>query len=159
MSFIKKINILLLLLLAISCSDSEEITDPGEQTRGYQVEIRDSEGFNFLLFLPENESQKINNKYPTILFLHGIGELGNDLQKLKQEGLPKILDGDKNFPFIVISPQCPSSTEWYYTNEDNVRAINNMLDDAIKRFPIDTNRIYITGLSMGGIGAWYFAHA
>ena len=157
MSFIKKINILLLLLLAISCSDSEEITDPGEQTRGYQVEIRDSEGFNFLLFLPENESQKINNKYPTILFLHGIGELGNDLQKLKQEGLPKILDGDKNFPFIVISPQCPSSTEWYYTNEDNVRAINNMLDDAIKRFPIDTNRIYITGLSMGGIGAWYFA--
>ncbi len=58
---------------------------------------------------------------------------------------------------MVISPQCPLSTEWYYTNEDNVRSINIMLDDAIKRYPIDTNRIYLTGLSMGGIGTWYFA--
>lgn len=146
-----------MLMLFIGCSNSDSVTENEQGTKAYQVEIRDTEGFNFLLFLPENESQKINDKYPAILFLHGIGELGNDLQILKREGLPKILDGDKNFPFIVISPQCPSSTEWYYTNEDNVRALNSMLDDAVKRFPIDTNRIYITGLSMGGIGTWYFA--
>ena len=158
-----KINLVIAAIMSLvvvmisSCSDDDEITKSKDYDRAYQVEIRDSEGFNFLLFLPENESEKINDKYPTILFLHGIGELGSDLQVLKREGLPKILDGDKNFPFIVISPQCPSSTEWYYTNEDNVRAMNNMLDDAIKRFPIDTSRIYITGLSMGGIGTWYYS--
>ena len=148
---------MILLSALLCCSNADDVTKPDSTTKAQQVEIRDSEGFNFLLFTPENESQKINGKYPTILFLHGIGERGNDLQLLKREGLPKILDGDKNFPFIVISPQCPSSTEWYYMNEDNVRALNSMLDDAVKRFPIDTNRIYITGLSMGGIGAWYFA--
>lgn len=149
--------VIILLLAMISCSNSDDVTKPGTTEKAFQAEVRDSEGYNFLLFMPENESQKVEGKYPTILFLHGIGERGNDLQILKKEGLPKILDGDKNFPFIVISPQCPSTTEWYYTNEDNVRALNSMLDDAVKRFPIDTNRIYITGLSMGGIGTWYFA--
>jgi len=143
-------------MLFLSCNSEDSVTQKDNQ-KGFQVEIRDSEGYNFLFFLPQNESESINGKLPAILFLHGIGERGNDLQILKREGLPKILDGDKNFPFIVISPQCPLSTEWYYTNEDNIRSINIMLDDAIKRFPIDTTRIYITGLSMGGIGTWYFA--
>jgi predicted peptidase len=149
--------VLLLPAFFLSCSedDSGTNTKPGE--KGYQVEVRDSDGFKFLLFLPVNESKAVNGKLPTILFLHGVGELGNDLQELKNEGLPKILDGDTNFPFIVISPQCPSSTEWYYTNENNVGKMNSMLDDVIKRYPIDTTRLYITGLSMGGIGTWYFA--
>ncbi len=150
-------TLFLLMLLTISCSDSDNVTKTDHTEKGYQVEIRDSEGYSFLLFTPANESQKIDGKYPTILFLHGIGERGNDLQLLKQEGLPKILDGNTSFPFIVISPQCPTSTEWYYTNENNIGAMERMLDDAISRFPIDTNRIYITGLSMGGIGTWYFA--
>jgi hypothetical protein len=54
-------------------------------------------------------------------------------------------------------PQCPSSTEWYYTNADNITAMRMFLDDILSRFPIDANRLYITGLSMGGIGSWYFA--
>ncbi len=145
------------LTIFISCGKSENPVVSNENNKGYQVEVRDSPGFNFLLFMPKNESEKIDGKFPTILFLHGIGEVGNDLQKLKNEGLPKILDGDMNFPFIVISPQCPSSTEWYYTNENNVGAMNDLLDDALKRYPIDPSRLYITGLSMGGIGTWYFA--
>ncbi|MGH7453228.1 MAG: phospholipase, partial [bacterium] len=79
-------------------------------------EIKDSKGYNFLLFLPANDAEAINGKYPTILFLHGIGESGSDLQLLKRGGFPKNLEGDRTFPFIFIMPQCPSNTEWYYEN-------------------------------------------
>lgn len=154
---LQSIFLLILLSMLISCNDSDDVSKPVSTEKAKQIEVRDSQGFSFLLFMPANESQKINEKYPLIIFLHGIGERGNDLQLLKREGLPKILDGDTSFPFIVISPQCPVSTEWYYTNENNIQKMDLMIDDAIKRYPIDTNRIYLTGLSMGGIGTWYFA--
>jgi predicted esterase len=109
------------------------------------------------VLVPVNTSAVVNGKFPTILFLHGIGESGNDLRNLKLNGFPRNLEGDQQFPFVFVMPQCPSSTEWYYTNADNVMAMRTFLDDMISRFPIDTNRIYITGLSMGGIGSWYFA--
>lgn len=115
-----------------------------------QQEIYDPSTLNYLLFMPRETSAVVNGKYPLILFLHGIGESGSDLWKVKNEGLPKILDGNNSFPFIVVSPQCPSSTEWYYDRTDI--KINRLLDSVIARYPVDTNRIYITGLSMGGIG-------
>jgi len=121
------------------------------------VQVTDTRGYKALVLVPVNTSEAVNGKFPTILFLHGIGESGNDLINLKNKGFPRNLEGDQAFPFIFIVPQCPSSTEWYYTNADNVTAMRTFLDDIIIRFPVDTNRIYITGLSMGGIGSWYFA--
>lgn len=115
-----------------------------------QQEIYDPSSLNYLLFIPRETTAAINGKYPLIFFLHGIGESGSDLWKVKGEGLPKILDGNNTFPFIVVSPQCPSSTEWYYNRTDI--KLNRLLDSIIARYPVDTNRIYITGLSMGGIG-------
>lgn len=123
----------------------------------FYVEVTDARGYKALVLVPTNTSEAINEKLPAILFLHGIGERGNDLNTLKQKGFPRVLEGDQQFPFIFIMPQCPSSTEWYYTNADNIMAMRNFLDDILPRFPIDSNRLYITGLSMGGIGAWYFS--
>jgi len=120
------------------------------------VEVTDVRGYKALVLVPVNTSEVVNGKYPTILFLHGIGESGNDLNNLKKNGFPRNLEGDQTFPFVFVMPQCPSSTEWYYTNADNVTAMRTFLDDIVARFPVDTNRIYITGLSMGGIGSWYF---
>lgn len=121
------------------------------------VDVTDVRGYKALVLVPANTSEVVNGKFPTILFLHGIGESGNDLNNLKKNGFPRNLEGDQTFPFVFIMPQCPSSTEWYYTNADNVTAMRTFLDDIIARFPVDTNRIYVTGLSMGGIGSWYFA--
>lgn len=121
------------------------------------IEVLDVRGYKALVLVPTNLSEAAGGKLPTILFLHSIGERGNDLALLKRNGFPRNLEGDESFPFIFIMPQCPSSTEWYYTNADNVTAMHTFLDDLVARFPIDTNRIYITGLSMGGIGSWYFA--
>jgi predicted esterase len=121
------------------------------------VEVTDARGYKALVLVPVNTSEAINGKLPAILFLHGIGESGNDLNRLKQNGFPRILEGDQQFPFVFIMPQCPSSTEWYYTNADNITAMRTFLDDILSRFPIDADRLSITGLSMGGIGSWYFA--
>jgi len=116
-----------------------------------QQEVYDPSSVNYLLFMPRDTTAVENGKYPLIVTLHGIGERGSDLWKAKGEGLPKILDGKDDFPFIVVSPQCPSTTEWYY-NDGIQQKVNKMIDSVIVRYPIDTNRIYLTGLSMGGIG-------
>lgn len=116
-----------------------------------QQEVYDPSTLNYLLFMPRDTTAVENGKYPLIVTLHGIGERGNDLWKVKGEGLPKILDGKNDFPFIVVSPQCPSSTEWYY--DDGIQQkLDKMIDSVIARYLVDTNRIYLTGLSMGGIG-------
>jgi len=115
-----------------------------------QQEVYDPSTLNYLLFMPRETTAVENGKYPLIVFLHGIGESGSDLWRVKNEGLPKILDGNNSFPFIVVSPQCPSTTEWYWNRTDI--KINRLIDSVIARYPVDTNRIYITGLSMGGIG-------
>lgn len=139
---------------ALGCSDSvsEQVT-PGP----VQQEVINLKSYNYLLYMPSDNSAVKNSKYPAIIFLHGIGERGNDLQQVKNEGLPKILDGDKNFPFIVISPQCPVNTEWYYTDVNNDSLMNILYNQVIAQYPIDTNRVYLTGLSMGGIATWYFS--
>jgi predicted esterase len=116
-----------------------------------QQEIYDPATLNYLLFMPRDTSEVINGKFPLIISLHGIGERGEDLWRVKGEGLPKILDGYNDFPFIVISPQCPSTTEWYY-NDGIQQKVNKLIDSVIARYPVDTNRIYLTGFSMGGIG-------
>lgn len=141
--------------LAAVCAGQE----PNTRTRSgpSYVEVTDVRGYKALVLVPVNTSEALNGKFPTILFLHGIGESGNDLNNLKKNGFPRSLEGDQLFPFVFVMPQCPSSTEWYYTNADNITAMRTFLDDIIARFPVDTNRIYITGLSMGGIGSWYFS--
>jgi len=120
-----------------------------------QQEVINPGGLNYLLFLPQDTSQQIDGKFPLLISLHGIGERGTNLQILKQDGLPKILDGYNSFPFIVISPQCPTYTEWYW-HGTHIH-INKIIDDAIKLYPVDEKRIYITGYSMGGIGAYDMA--
>jgi len=115
-----------------------------------QQEIYDPSTLNYLLFTPRDSSAVENGKFPLIISLHGIGERGEDLWRVKGDGLPKILDGNNSFPFIVVSPQCPSTTEWYYNRTDI--KLNKLLDSIIARYPVDTNRIYLTGFSMGGIG-------
>ncbi|MCZ7611729.1 MAG: alpha/beta hydrolase-fold protein [Ignavibacterium sp.] len=116
-----------------------------------QQEIYDSSTLNYLLFTPRDSSAVEDGKFPLIISLHGIGERGEELWRVKGDGLPKILDGKNDFPFIVISPQCPLSTEWYYNDGIQLK-LNKLLDSAIVRYPVDTNRIYLTGFSMGGIG-------
>jgi predicted peptidase len=106
---------------------------------------------NYLLFLPEDYKPKGEKKFPLMLFLHGAGERGTNLSRVGLHGPPMIVKTKKDFPFILVSPQCPSGSWW--TEE----LVMGLLDEVIKKHNVDTNRIYLTGLSMGGYGTWLMA--
>ncbi|MEE2947740.1 MAG: prolyl oligopeptidase family serine peptidase [Verrucomicrobiota bacterium] len=102
--------------------------------------------FNYLKYLPDGYDGK--KKFPLLLFLHGAGERGNNLELVARHGPPKLIKNGKKFPFIVISPQCPKDSWW------NAHDIVPLLDSLIATHRIDESRIYLTGLSMGGFGTW-----
>lgn len=121
----------------------------------FSKEICKTVKMNYLLYLPEdyNVSQK---KWPLILFLHGAGERGDDLSKVETHGPPTLIaQGKRSFPFVIVSPQCPED-EWW-TTSSSIIALNALLDDIIMNYRIDEDRIYLTGLSMGGFGTWRLA--
>jgi len=107
---------------------------------------------NYLLYLPK-DYKETDKKYPLVLFLHGAGERGTDIEKVKIHGLPKLINEGKDFPFIVVSPQCPENIFW------NVDILSALLDEIEANYRVDKNKIYITGLSMGGNGTWSLALA
>ncbi len=103
---------------------------------------------NYLLYLPEDYGKDPNKKWPLILFLHGSGERGTDVNKVKIFGFPNYLQGKKNFPFIAIAPQCPPNTTW------ESYQVMALLDEIQSTYAVDVDRTYLTGLSMGGFAVW-----
>jgi len=118
---------------------------------GAQQEKRSEKAMlNYLLYLPPGYD-KADKPFPLILFLHGAGERGDDLAQVKKHGPPKIVARKKDFPFIVVSPQAPARGGW---RTDRLLAL---LDDVEKQYKVDKDRVYLTGLSMGGYGTWRLA--
>jgi predicted peptidase len=106
---------------------------------------------NYWLFLPSDYKPNMPKKYPLLLFLHGSGERGNDIEKVKIHGPPKLLadpEKAKDWQFITVSPQCPDGYSW------SPKQLKILLDQLEKQYKVDKNRIYVTGLSMGGFGTW-----
>lgn len=103
----------------------------------------------YLIYLPKDYQQKPS--WPLLLFLHGIGERGNDVALVKKHGPPKLIEAGQDFPFIVVSPQCPPD-QWWEPLE-----IKTLLDEIGQNYKVDKDRVYLTGLSMGGFGAWALA--
>jgi predicted peptidase len=104
--------------------------------------------FRSLLYLPKDYRTVGGRRWPLLLFLHGAGERGADLALVARHGPPKLVAQKKEFPFIIVSPQCPLEQIW------DDEALLALLDHMIARFRIDTHRVYLTGLSMGGYGTW-----
>ena len=126
--------------------------------KGQQTEVvMDSDNtediaLNYLLHLPGNYHDKGKDRWPLILFLHGIGERGDSLNLVKIHGIPKIVDKDKSFPFITISPQCPLIRDWRDLKTQD--RVIKLLENVLENYKVDNDRVYITGLSMGGFGTW-----
>ncbi len=106
----------------------------------------------YLLSLPEGYQSDTAKKWPLLFFLHGSGESGTDIEKVKVNGPPKLVAAGKHFPFIIVSPQAQDAgTGW--VPED----LHRLLDYIKQTYRVDDSRIYLTGLSMGGFGTWAFA--
>ena len=143
--------IIVMFVLYLNLAHGEE---PQIGQHEYSLEL-DWTTVNYLLFLPEQYASDPSKEWPLILFLHGAGERGSNLNAVKVHGPPKIAEQQGDFPFIVVSPQCPGNTWW--TDPTQLNALIELLDEVIAKCSVDTERIYLTGLSMGGYGTWYLA--
>lgn len=112
-------------------------------------------GLEYLLYLPAAyESGRSGSTWPLVLFLHGAGERGRALDRVKNHGLPTVLERGEPQPFIAISPQCPPNTWWTEITE----TLHALVEEVAREYRVDRTRIYLTGLSMGGFGVWQMAH-
>jgi predicted peptidase len=121
----------------------------------FEAQITQTVRLDYLLYFPPGYESDVNQRFPLILFLHGAGERGNDLELVKLYGLPHHLETGHDLPFIVVSPQCPEDSHWTL----HIAALNALLTEVIARYQVDESCIYLTGLSMGGAGTWMLAGA
>ncbi|NQU21504.1 MAG: prolyl oligopeptidase family serine peptidase [Candidatus Nealsonbacteria bacterium] len=104
----------------------------------------------YLLQTPTGEKPK--DGWPLLLFLHGYGECGEDIENVKKHGPPKLIGNfDSLAGCVIVSPQCPRDSWW------RVDALKALVEEVVEdRGDIDRRRLYVTGLSMGGYGIWSF---
>ncbi len=121
--------------------------------KSFKKVITKTFNLNYLVAFPEGYEESSNKKWPLVLFLHGAGERGEDLELLKAHGIPKLISQGKSFPFISVSPQCPEDSWWTVLTDE----LNDFIDDLICTLNIDVDRVYLTGISMGGFGTWKLA--
>lgn len=119
------------------------------------LDAEKKEKIGYFFFLPENYDTNDKEKAaPLLLFLHGMGERGNNVERIKAHGPPKLLadpETAKDWPFITVSPQCPDGKYW------SPAQLLLLIEHVEKEYNVDKNRIYVTGLSMGGFGTWMLA--
>jgi predicted peptidase len=117
----------------------------------FEKQICKTVRLDYLLHLPRDYDPV--RRFPLILFLHGSGQRGDDLEQIKRHGITKIAEAHEDFPFIAVSPQCPADSDWIVRMDD----LNALLDHISANYAVDPARIYLTGLSMGGRGAYQLA--
>ncbi|WP_126243682.1 carboxylesterase family protein [Chitinophaga rhizosphaerae] len=104
----------------------------------------------YLISLPDGYSTDSTGKWPLLIFLHGSGESGTNLDKVKAHGPPKLVEAGKKFPVIIVSPQSDFGG-W------DAGILQRLIHDLKTRYRVDADRVYMTGLSMGGYGTWEYA--
>jgi acetyl esterase/lipase len=112
--------------------------------------------YRFQIYLPEEFRHHDRKSWPVILYLHGRGERGSEGMWQTQTGLPQaVRDHPERWPFVLILPQCPYPSFW--TDSEMLALALAALDQETAEFHLDRERTYLTGLSMGGYGAWELA--
>jgi len=106
-----------------------------------------NDAYQYAIHLPKHY-QKNGEKFPVLIFLHGSGERGDDLNRVAIHGPLRLVREGKELPFIIIAPQAPEGQDW------NVARLDKTLSNALKNLNADENRLYLTGLSRGGLGVW-----
>jgi len=124
-----------------------------EQILNFKKTISVSVDYNYLLTTPTG-FDKEKESLPMIVFLHGAGERGDDVNRLKVTGLPKLFAKDPDYGgtrVITLSPQCTEGKNW----AQNTAKVAALIEAVAEEYNVDRNRISLTGLSMGGFGTWY----
>lgn len=142
---LKRTSIFFFIVLVHSCSGQQNLIEGVEQ-------VQRSENLQYYLYYPDAYFSEEDHDFGLLLFLHGGGESGQQLNELKKNGPPKMMADGYPFPFLVLAPQNPYEKQWW-----DVRAVNTLLDSIVAHNRVDKKRIYLTGLSRGGSAAWEMA--
>lgn len=116
----------------------------------------DQGGYSYQLFLPRGIAVGAPGekpRWPLMMFLHGSGERGSDIARVKIHGPPKVADADADFPFILVTPLLPGEEDW------DIAKLERILDHLQRTLPVDSGRVYLSGLSRGGHATWRWAAA
>lgn len=129
----------------------EDTTDCSEQSARWWLQKRKQLGMvehRYETLLPEGYADHPGDRYPLVIFLHGSGERGVDLSLVHFWGPRKYLEAHPDMKCILVSPQCLPNQRWRACD------VNDLLDEVITKYRVDADRVYLTGLSMGGYGTW-----
>lgn len=140
---LRSVGILTLLFATVACAPEVEW---GEHTEQRMTRTVAGQQLDYWLYTPPASAEAP----PLLLFLHGSGEAGEDLELVKRHGPPRLIGRRAELAgFVVVSPQCPANEWWESTS------LAALVGEVIEANPrIDTDRLYVTGLSMGGYGTW-----
>ena len=138
----------LISLLPISGRSQAPAPDNVQRPGSFTATITETQRYEYLLFLPKGYEAEPQKKWPLLMFLHGAGERGTNVWLVAVHGPPKLVRSQPDFPFILVSPQCPTDQRW------NPEALVKLLDQIEASQRVDKSRVYLTGLSMGGFGTW-----
>ena len=130
---------ILILLVLLHC----------HRVMAQQTEEKFIKKIEYLTYKPAEYAKDTLKKWPLVVFLHGAGEQGANLEKVKVHGPPMLVEQGKEFPFLLISPQAQRG--W------DAEFLYDMIIDFAKNNQVDMDRIYLTGLSTGGYGTWTLA--
>ncbi len=139
------LTLLLVMSLLHGCSAQSQLLEDEQQT----ITV---ENLKYYLYFPPGYEEETSKKFPLLLFLHGGGDSGDSIARVKSSGPPKLIADGKDFPFLILAPQNPHKKEWW-----NTKAVVQLLDTIVANNNVDTKRIYLTGLSRGGGAAWQLA--
>lgn len=142
------VYIALSLMLIGGCATKAQV-QAGQHADVFARTVTKEIRMNYLLYLPKDYGQT-DKAWPLILFLHGAGERGDNIELIKKHGLAKLAEEGREFEFIIVSPQCPQEDWWPSLTED----LMLLVEDISQKYRVDSKRMYITGLSMGGYGTW-----
>ncbi len=135
------------------------LNDEAPEVSPLQLVYDESEFYNYVLYLPEGyDPADTEKKWPVIYFFHGIGEIGEDLNKLLPYGVLRYLNKGGKLDAIVIAPQCPTGSHWADHDKETDKLVQ-FVPEMSAKYNIDTDRMYLTGLSMGGRCSWKLALA
>ncbi len=151
----KTLPVLLIAIVFFSNCITRQVPIPKERliVKSFSINSKHHKEIPYLIYLPNSYYTNSKEPMPLVLFLHGRGERGNDLNLLKRQALPKyIAEENADYPFIMIAPQLSESEEEWYT-QDLIKLIEDIESD----YNIDEDRIYLSGISLGGNGVWKLA--
>jgi predicted peptidase len=144
-------------LVLAACSRAEQEVPTRTHLQG-SFRAESGNTMRYLVWLPEGYGEDRDKRYPLIVFLHGSGDPAYDSEFVLSFGLPAVLElGEEpeGFDFVVVSPQSFPGSNWW--SDGQMEIIDELLQDTLDTYLVDPDRVYLTGLSMGGYGSWYLA--